>query len=164
MKITPIIAILVLSGLSFSQQLLNEGAAVNGVGLGATREQVIRKLGKPVSETKRDAGECIGGTELTLKYPGLEFKLWDDVNDPKKFTVGFFEVTSGTWIVAGTKLGETDTRIQRRFGRPNSRGTDAGTGLPVWYYEIDLEKGPGTTNFEFRNGRVVRIISLWMLC
>ena len=64
MKITPIIAILVLSGLSFSQQLLNEGAAVNGVGLGATREQVIRKFGKPVSETKRDAGEDLPREQL----------------------------------------------------------------------------------------------------
>ncbi len=164
MKIMPLILILFFAVAAFSQVSSKSGATVNGIGLGSTREQVIGKLGKPLSEAKQDAGECVGGTEMTLKYPGLEVKLWEDVNDPKKFTVGFLEVTSGPWTVAGVKLGQTDNQIRRRFGRPNSQATDDETKLPVWYYEMDLEKGPGTTNFEFRNGKVVRIISLWMMC
>lgn len=164
MKTLPILLILLFAGTAFSQVSLKAGATVNGVGLGATREEVIRKLGKPVSETKQDAGECVGGTEMTLKYPGLEVKLWDDADDPKKFTVGFFEVTSGTWTVAGVKLGQTNDQIRGRFGRPNSQATDDETRLPVWYYEMDLKQGPGTTNFEFHAGKVVRIISMWMMC
>src|SRR5215203_975839 len=91
---------------AYSQVSLSQGPKINGLGLGSNRAEVVRKLGKPVSETKRKADECVGGTEMTLRYPGLKFVLWDDSDNPKKFTVGQFEVTSAKWDVSGARVGQ----------------------------------------------------------
>ncbi len=156
--------LLILAGTAFSQTSLKEGPKVNGIGLGDAREDVRRWMGKPISETRKKADECVGGTEMTIRYPGLVFRLWDDPANPKKFTVGAFEVTSGTWNVSGAKIGQTPAQITRLFGKPGSRGTEPGKNRPVWYYEMDEEKSPGNTNFVFRNGKLVSILSMWLMC
>lgn len=154
--------LLIFAATAYSQVSLSQGPKVNGLGLGATRTDVVRKLGKPVSETKRDAGECIGGTEMTLRYPGLKFVLWDDPDDARKFTVGEFEVTSAKWDVSGARVGHASAGVKKLFGTRSAEEKQA--GLPVWFYYMDESISPGSTNFHFRNGKVVRIVSLWQMC
>jgi hypothetical protein len=147
---------------AYSQVSLSQGAKVNGLGLGSTRAEVVGKLGKPVSETKRKADECVGGTEMTLRYPGLRFVLWDDPDNPKKFSVGQFEVTSVKWDVSGTKVGQASAAVRKVFGTRSAE--EKQSGLPVWFYYMDENISPGSTNFHFRNGKIIKIVSLWQMC
>ncbi|NOT49017.1 MAG: hypothetical protein HOP17_14855 [Acidobacteria bacterium] len=158
------LTILLLAGTALSQTSLKNGPKVNGIGLGASREEVIRKLGKPTSQSKKAAEECVGGTEMVMTYPGLTFRLWDDSDNPRKFTVGFFEVRSARWNVSGAKVGETSAAIKKRFGTRASQETDGHTKLMTWYYDMDENSGPGSTNFAFRGGKVFEITSLWLMC
>lgn len=121
-----LLTILLLTGTAFSQTSLKAGAKVNGIALAATREQVIRKLGKPLSQTKKEAEPCVGGTEMVLKYPGLALSLWSDV-EGKKFSVGYFEVTSAKWNVSGIKVGDSSAAVRKRFGRRDSQEIDGHT-------------------------------------
>ena len=164
MNILHLLMVLFFTASAFSQISLDSGPKVNGLALGVTREEVIRKLGKPTRETKRKADECVGGTELTLQYPGLEFKLWDDPENPRKFTVGMFEVMSAAWDVSGVRVGQTSAAVRKRFGMRNSEEGDRRTGKTIWYYEMDEEKSPGNTNFTLRNGKVTSIFSMYLMC
>ncbi|HMQ03546.1 MAG TPA: hypothetical protein PKD26_06495 [Pyrinomonadaceae bacterium] len=150
--------------VSFGQTSLKEGPKINGIGLGARREQVVAKFGKPLAETKKKADECVGGTEVTLQYPGLKFRLWDDPDNPKSFTVGWFEVRSARWNVSGAKIGDTTVAVRNLFGVRTTQQTIRKTGSVTWFYEMDEEVSPGTTNFTFRNGKLVGITTLWLLC
>lgn len=158
-----LLTILLVTGTSFSQTSLKAGAKVNGIALAATREQVIRKLGKPLSQTKKEAEPCVGGTEMVLKYPGLTLSLWSDV-EGKKFSVGYFEVTSAKWNVSGIKVGDSSAAVRKRFGRRDSQEIDGHTNMLTWYYNMSDEEGPGSTNFAFRRGRVSRIVVIALMC
>ncbi len=156
--------IICMAVLSFGQTSLREGPKVNDVGLGATREQVLAKFGKPRAETKKQADECVGGTEITLEYPGLKFKLWDDVEDARKFTVGWIEIRSDQWNVSGIKVGDTTAVVRKQFGVRTSQETNRRTGNLIWFYEMDDDSSPGNTSFTFRNGKLTLITTLWMMC
>lgn len=156
------LSILLLAFAASAQTSLRSGPTVNGLPLGATREQVIRKLGKPTSEKKGKADECVGGTEMTLQYPGLKFWLWDDAEKPGKFTVGQFEVTSAAWDVSGSRVGQTSAAVKKMFGSKFTSETKS--GRTIWYYEMDEDKGPGNTNFTFRNGKLVNIFTMYLMC
>ena len=162
-KIIPFLFLLLAAPL-FSQTSIAKGVTVGGIGLGATYREVIRKFGKPLSEKKRKADECVGGTQMTLSYPVLKFRLWDEPADPKKFSVGFFEVTSAKWNVSGLRIGQTSSAIKKLLGTRSSEEINPNTRLRVWYYEMDDEKGPGNTNVSFRSGKVVSIMSIWDMC
>lgn len=162
MKLFLAIVLLSVTGTVFSQVSPKSGLNVNGVALGDTYQQVVRKLGKPVGEKKRKADECVGGIELTLSYPGLELRLWDDVDNPKKFTVGWFEVKSAKWNVSGTKVGQTNAAVRKLLGKPAAVQTE--NGLNVWFYDMDEEKGPGNTSLTFRGGKVISISTIWLMC
>jgi len=101
---------------------------------------------------------------MTLRYPGLIFQLWDDSEKPGEFTVGMFEVTSAKWNVSRAKVGQTKAEIKSMFGDRSSEENETASKQLVWYYDMDENEGPGNTNFYFRNGRVVRILSMWMMC
>lgn len=163
MKIFATLSLLAIFAVSsFSQSSLDAGPKVNGLALGMTREEVIKKLGKPTREIKGEADECVGGTEMTLQYPGLKFSLWDDSESPGKFTVGMFEVTSAAWDVSGIRVGQASAAVKKMFGSKYTTGTES--GKTIWYYAMDDEKGPGNTNFTFRNGKIVNILSMWLMC
>lgn len=165
MKIFTLPSLLLIFTVSaLSQISLESGPKVNGLALGATREHVIKKLGKPTRESKRTADECVSGTEMTLQYPGLKFRLWDDSEKTSRFTVGMFEVTSAKWDVSGARVGQASTEVKKMFGAKFTTETDLKTGKTIWYYYMDEEKGPGTTNFTFRNGKLVSILSMWLMC
>ena len=164
MKLFLSIVLLSVTGTVFSQVSTKSGLKVNGVALGDSYQQVVRKLGKPSSEKKRKADECVGGTEMILSYPGLRFRLWDEPDNPKKFSVGFLEVTSAKWNVSGARIGITAAAVKKLFGTRTGEEIDSHTKLRTWYYEMDEEKGPGNTNFAFRGGKAVSIVSLWDMC
>lgn len=164
MKIILFVAALLLPVFSLAGQTsLREGPTVNGIKLGATQQQVLKRFGKPLSEVRKEAEPCVGGTELTLRYSGIKIVLWDDPADEKKFLVGMVEVTSTGWAVSGARVGHTTASIQKRFGSPNAQETDPDSKLPFWFYEMN-DESPGNTHFTFRNGKVVKITALYFMC
>jgi len=164
MKLFGLVLLFLFPATTLSQAPLDAGLKVNGLALGATREQVISKLGKPTREIKGGMDECVGADRLTLQYPGLEFKLWDDSEKPGKFTVGMFEVTSAKWDASGARVGQASSAVKKMFGTRYTAAKDSQTGETVWDYAMDDDKGPGNTNFTIRNGKVVRIFSMWLMC
>lgn len=162
MKVCLSIIVSFCAATAYSQVSMSQGPKVNGLGLGATRQDVVKKFGKPLSQTKRDAGECVGGLEMTLKYPGLKLVLFEDPDDKRKFTIGEFEVTSEKWDVSGVRVGQADTVVRKTFGTRSEKQKQS--GLPVWIYYMDENISPGSTNIHFRNKKVVKIISLWQMC
>jgi hypothetical protein len=164
-KLLLLLAVLLLALSSAHSQTgapAKKGLTVNGVGLGATYKEVVRKLGKPVRTLGGKADECIGGKKLSLHYAGLKLELFEEGKN--RFTVGSFDVTGTKWSISGVKVGASETAIRQRFGKSDTGGPDEDTGQPVWYYEIDEESGPGNSNFYFRNGKVVRISSYYLMC
>jgi hypothetical protein len=159
MKITIPLAIILLCVPAFAQANLNGGVKVNGLGLGAAYRAVVAKFGKPASETTRKGDECVGGRTRTMKYPGLSFDLTD--SDGKNFTVAWIEVTSPKWDVSGVKIGDTQAAVKNRFGTRSSEETISGSR--VWYFQMP-DENPGSSNFYFKAGKVVKIQSGWELC
>lgn len=154
--------VILVSALSAHSQTSASALKVNGVGLGATYTDVIKKLGKPSRVITGEAGQCSAGKQRTLHYPGLTFELFEE--QANKFTVGEFEVTSAKWNVSGAKVGMNGTAISERFGEAEVGVADADTGGPIWFYEIADETVPGNSSFFFRGGKVVRIYSAFMKC
>ena len=157
----PLVLLLMASDV-YCQVSLTKGPKVNGLALGATRNEVIKKLGKPSSESKRKADECVGGTEMTLHYPGLKLLLWDDPDDPRRFAVGKFEISSARWDVSGIRIGQPNSAVRKQFGARSTE--EKQSGQLVWFYFMDENISPGSTNFHFRNGKLIKIISLWQMC
>jgi hypothetical protein len=152
-------AVLLLALTSAHSQIRGkDGLTVNGIALGDTQAQVVRKLGKPSRVTEEAADECIGGQMRTLYYPGLKVRVYGIEN---RYTVGDFEVTSSMWNVSGVKVGMSSAAITKRFGKASSSEIENGTR--IWYYHFDVES-PGNSNFYFRNGKVVRIYSMYLMC
>jgi hypothetical protein len=163
MKLCSLFVLFFLAAASFGQTSLRSGPKVNGIGLGAAEAALIRSLGKPVSATKKKADECVGGTEMTMVYPGLRFSLWDDPDDAKKFSVGAFEVTGVTWKVSGAEMGNSEEQIRKIFGPPTSE-EQGGSGQKTLFYEMDEKKSPGSTGFTFVNGMLVKVTAMWLMC
>jgi hypothetical protein len=55
----------------------------------------------------------------------------------------------------------TQAAIRKRFGKANSSEIEKSTR--IWRYNFEVE-GPGSSIFYFRNGRVVEIYSMYLMC
>jgi len=154
-----IFCILLLTVSSFAQTSLLEGPKVNGLGLGTTYKQVIAKFGKPTADKINKMNECIGDRTRKLTYPGMTVELDEQSGT---FHVYAFEITSPIYDVSGAKIGDTTASVQKRFG-VRGRTIENPKSGPLWFYEMS-EEAPGSTNFYFRNGKLVRIQSTYMMC
>jgi hypothetical protein len=157
----PIILVATLAVSALSQASIRGGLKVNGVALGAKYADVVKKLGKPTRDvTNRKMDECIAAHIRTLYYPGLKLELSDD--GKKAFTLFSFEVTSAAWDVSGAKVGNSQTDIQKFFGT-KGRTIQKETAGPLWLYEM-TDESPGSSNFFFKAGKVVKIQSGYEMC
>ena len=157
----PLILIAALYMPGLSQNSIREGLKVNGVALGAKYAEVIKKLGKPTRDvTNPKMDECIGAHIRTINYPGLKLELSDDGN--KAFTVFSFEVTSPNWNVSGANVGNEQAEIQKLFGM-KGRTVQKEKAGPQWLYEM-TDESPGSSNFFFKAGKVVKIQSGYEMC
>jgi hypothetical protein len=162
LMLTLVILLFALSAHSQARYNAKNGLLkINGVGLGASYAEVIKRLGKPTRIVNGDADECVGGKQRTVHYPGLKFVMHEDGEN--NFFVSIFEVTSARWNLSGAKIGMTTAAIKRRFGKADASVVESHNGLPTWYYEFpDVE--PGNTHFTFRKGKLVSISSLYLAC
>jgi hypothetical protein len=164
MKILLLVVMLLLalsSAHSQNGRSPKETLTINGIGLGSTQSEIVRKFGKPTRIVTKDAGECIGGKMRTLYYPGLKFMLYDD--DPGKYTVGEFSVTGAKWSVSGAKIGMSTSAVKKMFGKANESVVESDSGLPTWYYSFP-DDNPGSANFSFKKGKVVEIFTGFLMC
>lgn len=136
---------------------------VKGVGLGTDHSDVITRLGKPKTDTNDEGDECRGSRIRTLVYDGLELELSESLEPAAKFYVYSIEITNDKWKPFGLKTGAAQAAVKLKMGRATSEETDSETGEAIWYYSFDNESdGPGTTNFYFKAGKLVRIFSMYM--
>ena len=156
-RLIPVIIFLFAASAS-AQVSLSGGAAVDGVALGATYKAVVAKFGRPLRERTNKMDECIGDRTCVVEYAGLKFELAETNGT---FTVYGFEVTSPKYDVSGVKVGTDAAAVQKRFGT-RGRKIEKSTGVTQWFYEMP-EENPGGTNFYFRNGRVYKFSSTYMM-
>jgi hypothetical protein len=152
MKILLFSIVLLLSVNAFSQ-FSSPDIKVNGVGLGASYREVVRKLGKPSRDYTVEADECVGGKSRYLVYKGLTVEMHPRSSDPKEFYVGQIEVTSSKWDVSGVRIGVSLKSIRRKLGPSNLRNSDK-KGEKFLSYS---PRATGNLYFYFRRGKLVRV-------
>jgi hypothetical protein len=151
----------------FAQSVNPAKLQISGaVGLDSTYAAVVKLLGKPRKETRPQKEECTGGHEKTVEYDGLSFYFMDGTVPGKKaYLVMSFDLTSPRLTVSGLKIGDSETLVKQKYGKPKSIDTDKSTGETSWTYEIsEKQGGPGQTTVTFKNGKVTAIGSSYMVC
>jgi len=149
----------------FAQTKLREvDLRISGVGSGTSYSGVISKFGRPASrKSERTSRElsCTGSdiTDLKLQYSGLDVGLIGD-GDGRNLKVVEIVVTSNRWRASGIRVGATPKEIIRRFGEANSR-TRRGSRATYGYV---TSGNLGVVNFEFLDGRLVKIVMSETLC
>lgn len=164
-RVSILFLVFMIGGASVVAQTVNPARVkFRGLGLDSTYQQIFNKLGKPKSDKTNDE-ECIGAHERTIEYDGLLIYLMDgDSKDGKTFEVKSFEVTDGKWLVAGLKVGDTESTVRKLFGRRYTVDHDSDTGEKRWVYNMSDRFGPGATIVSFKNGKVVNISSGYQVC
>lgn len=162
------VAMVIFAALSvFTQSVYPAKLKINGlVGLDSTYAQVVKLLGKPRKETKPGKEECTGGHEKTVEYDGITFYFMDGPSrGHKTYLVMSFDLTSPKLTVSGVKIGDGESIVRNRYGKPKSVDEDKSTGETTWTYEItERQGGPGQSTITFKNGRVTEIGSSYSVC
>jgi hypothetical protein len=135
---------------------------LKGIGLGSAYSDVIKAFGKPKTDTAAEGDECRGARIRTMVYDGLELELSESLEPEKEYYVYSIEITNAKWLPFGIKTGTTQAAVKRKLGNPTSQETDSETGERIWYYSFDESDGPGNTNFYFKNGKLVKVFSMYM--
>lgn len=150
---------------------------VNDISTGTPYETVIKKLGKPKSETQSEDNSC-GGKSKTLFYDGLEIEMTSDRGD-KNFIVFYMDITSSKWITdKGIRIGATPNQVMAKYGKvkytdaykwvtngfPEMEEKKVFTGEKLLTYSRKKTPGKtyflkdrGATTFLFKNNRLIRI-------
>jgi hypothetical protein len=158
------LALAVFAGSAGGQTTNPAKLKVNGVGLDSTYSQVVKALGKPISNGKPTKEECIGGREKSVKFDGATFYLMDgDSVNRKTFEVKSFDITSSKYSVSGIKVGDTELSVRRHLGTKFEK-QDAESGANVWSYEFEDQNNPGFTTIYISKGKVTKITSGYMVC
>ncbi len=129
---------------------------IKGVGIGASYQEVLRQLGKPLSNRKGGTNPC-GGTKQVLRYSGLTITL--DEGEDRQNIVVLIEVTSSKWeIASGISVGASSEDVQAKFGQPDDTTTESGLEV-LRYFD-----GDGAVDFYFRNKKLVKVNRDLNLC
>lgn len=144
-----------------AQKFAQADLIVNDITTGTPYITVIKKLGKPKSETA--PAETCGGFSKNLSYDGLEIDTLGDA-DGSKQTVLNMKITSSKWITSkGVKIGDNYKTVMAKYGKTTyedayERPTEEKvfTGEKWLSYEMKTN-GPGGVTFYFKNDRLVRM-------
>jgi len=137
-------------------QLNGTDLKVNNVGLNASYDEVLQRLGEPERTQKEKAmGKSCGPphTSLALYYPGLKVELYGTLGG-RSFRVVSIEITSSDWETArGMKVGMEETGVRERLGKPEIDYADSG-GRALIY---KLKGDPTVIGLIIKSGRSVSI-------
>jgi aspartate/methionine/tyrosine aminotransferase len=98
-------------------------------------------------------------TYRTLYFPGLVVEVLE-VDRNRKPTVVAFTISSRRWSASGVRIGSTPSQVVRRFGKANSVDREEKGTI----YRYVTPGNLGGVDFEFRNGKLVRILMAETLC
>ena len=159
MKIPALLfSVVLLFTVNAFSQFSSPEIKVNGVGLGASYREVVRRLGKPSRDYTVEADECVGGKSRYLVYHGLTVEMHPRSSNPMAFYVGRIEVSSARWNVSGVRIGASPASIRKKFGSSELRNGDK-KGEKFLPYFINA---PGNLYFHFRRGMLVRIETFYI--
>lgn len=147
-----------------AQDFAKADLIIKGVGTNTPYATVIKKLGKPKSESELDElDECTQGRGKTLSYDGFEIDLMGDENG-KKQTVLDMRITSSKWLTdKGVKIGDNYKTVMAKYGKTEyedafERPTEEKVFMGEKWLTYDMKtNGPGAVTFYFKNDRLVRI-------
>lgn len=129
---------------------------IKDVGIGTPYKNVLRQLGKPLSDKKGGENPC-GGAKRILRYSGLKITL--DESENKQNIVVLIEVTSARWeLSTRIKVGATLNNVQNKFNESGELTKESGFDVLTY---LD---GDGAVTFYFRNKKLVKIIRDLNLC
>ena len=146
-------SIVILFAVNGFSQISSPGIKVNGVGLGASYREVIRRFGKPSRDYTVEADECVGGQSRYLVYNGLTIEMHPSGENAKAFQVGQIEVTSARWNISGVRVGASPAAIRKKFGPSEFQNGDQKGEKFIPYFL----NAPGNLYFYFRRGKLVRV-------
>jgi hypothetical protein len=137
---------------------------VNGIRSGSSYTSVLAAFGKPSKQTverTEKALSCMDSDETyrTLYFPGLVVEVLE-VDRNRKPTVVAFTISSRRWSASGVRIGSTPSQVVRRFGKANSVDREEKGTI----YRYVTPGNLGGVDFEFRNGKLVRILMAETLC
>ena len=156
---TLLVSIVLLFTVNAFSQSSSPDIKVNGISLGASYREVIRKLGKPSRDYTVEADECVGGKSRYLVYQGLSVEMHPRGSSPKEFYVGRIEVTSSRWNVSGVRTGASLQSIRRKLGASELQNGDKKGEKFLLYYP----KATGNLYFYFRRSKLVRV-ETYLIC
>lgn len=119
---------------------------LNGIGIGTTRKDIFKKLGKPLSSQINGEFPCDNGKKLVTKYSGLTFEMIADENETD-FFVATVIVTSPKWTVSGIQIGASLEEVKNKFGNQKARKEE---GFDVLSYP----NGDGYAIFFFKKNKI----------
>lgn len=123
---------------------------VNGVQITASKSEVLRRLGKPVSSRVGGIVPCSdGSTRRTIRYPGLVLRLEANA-DVRDFGVYEIDVTSPKWLVSGLRIGTQKRNVIKKFGHGRVL-KENGKSYLAYFIE------DGYASFHFKKNRLVKL-------
>ena len=131
---------------------------INDIGLGASSQDIIWKLGKPSKGKKAGSFPCSFTQMLTLNYPGLEIKF-DLDEEEKKFSAASIEVTSPKWTVLGIRIGANKADVLAKLSNYKYS-----THIQDGEDSIGFANTDGYISFDFKGEKLVRIYWEYNFC
>ena len=137
---------------------------INGVGLGSTYSDIIKRFKKPLRKTLEKTAAnmaCSGAdeTHLTLFYKGLKIVFLGD-GKALNMNVVEIEVESSKWTASKINIGADIQDVKAEFGQSYSESKFLNK-ITLHY----VSKGnSGLVNFEFLDNKLVRILTKETLC
>lgn len=160
-----IFAVIIAASASMSSAQKSDPAKMSfkGIKVGSTYAQVVKALGKPKTDGPAKDEGCIGFQEKEVEYDGVSFYMMNgDSKGRKTFEVKSFTVTSDKYVVSGIRVGDDENSVRIKLGRGYVESDDDEMeGARVWSYEFDA---PGYTTIKFKDGKVISISSMWLIC
>ena len=137
-------------------QLKGVDLKVNNVGLNASYDEVLQRLGEPErTQREKTTGKSCGPphSSLALYYPGLKVELYGTLTG-RNFRVVSIEITSSDWETArGMRVGMEETAVREQLGKPGIDYADSG-GRALIY---KLKDDPAVVALIIKGGRSVSI-------
>lgn len=139
-----------------AQKIQEVELVVSGIKSETAYSAIVKRLGKPKSETDTGRNECTQGQGKKLVYDGLEINVEKGENG-NNYALLDMKITSAKWLTdKGIKIGATPNQVTAKYGKTKYANVSNGSSGEKWLL-YEMKNGPGTVIFYFENDRLIRI-------
>ena len=130
-----LLGIILSAVYGFNAQVINP--RIKGLSIGSKYKDIVKNLGRPISDKLGGNVPCGGDTMRTLFYKGLVLRL--EVGGTRPLGLYKVEVSSPKWSVSGLRIGARRIDVVKKFG-------------PGPYFISD-----GYARFQFKRNRLLKM-------